>query len=341
MTSQYTPPQNIHDILPMLMFEAVYGRQPTEIEVDKLRSYAEVMGATTLPKFLRATVTSFDRFNHPTPVSVRFTENDLGKVTIIESEEKLVLDRHDFSVSNTILGTGNYENHLRRFISAIVKPGMVCVDIGENVGFHAFLMRELTGPTGHIYAFEPNSENCRMLMLSKKENLADNFTVLPVALSDRLGAIAFSPAVGSNGSFMYGVDGDPILHPNCTIVPTARMDDLLKVERLDFIKIDVEGAEPLALAGGEDLITRHRPVITSEFSAAMIELVSGTNGVDYLARRMRDNYRAFTLGCSGPLEEITDAEIFMRNWHDKFRIEDIAFVPCELDFDFEAYSARA
>jgi len=321
------------------MFEAVYQRQPTSDELVKLVSYLNVMGASSPSQVLRGAVTAFERFNHPTPVTVRFTDRDLGVVTIANSGQQLVLDRHDFSVSNTILGTGDYEPHLRRFISAIVKPGMVCVDIGANVGFHAFLMRELVGSTGHVYAIEPNSENCRMLLLSAKANEASNLTVIPIALSDNLGAIAFSPAVGSNGQFIHSVD-DPVLHPNCIIVPTAALDDLLKVERIDFIKIDVEGAEHLALSGASQLIAKHRPVITSEFSVAMLKLVSGVSGVTYLAERMRQGYRVFTLGCSGPFEEIVNPEEFMSEWTDEFRIDDLAFIPEEMEFDFDAYVRR-
>lgn len=320
-------------------FAAVYGRQGGDSEIAQLVTYAQAVQANTPSEVLRAAVTAFDRYHYPTNVTVRFTDKNLAIAPISGSSQRLVLDRQDFSVSNTIIGTANYEEHLRRFIKTMVKPGMICVDVGANVGFHAFMMSELVGASGHVYAIEPNSENCRMILLSQAENQTQNMTLVPVALSDSLGAVPFSPAIGSNGGFIYNVDGNPVRHPNCTVVPTVRLDDLIKFDRLDFIKIDVEGAEPLALAGASKLIKKHRPVITSEFSAAMMEGISGVLGADYLRTRMEDGYRAFTLGLSGPFEEILDPSEFMNNWPDRFRIEDLAFIPKRIEFDLESYAA--
>ena len=326
-------------LTPATAFRAVYDRAPNEAELDGLARHTVSVRAEDAQAMLRAALTAFSRTDYATAVSVRFTERDLTTVPIRFTQQRLVVDDQDRSVSSTIIGSRDYEAHLGRFIRSVVGPGMVCVDIGANVGFHSFLMRELVGSEGHIYAFEPNSENCRMLSLSVIENTATNLTVLPLALSDRLGAVAFSPAVGSNGGFMRDVT-EPLLHPNCSVVPTARLDDLISPERLDFIKIDVEGAEPLAMAGAEELVARHRPIVASEYSEDMIRGVSGMTGEEYIRRLMRDDYRAYTLGLSGPYEEIVDPAAFTADWPDFYRIEDLAFVPRESAFDFAAFSQQ-
>ncbi|WCT74845.1 FkbM family methyltransferase [Sphingomonas naphthae] len=335
-------------VSPALAFEAVYGRAPDEAETVRMTEYVASLlglnddGALTLSgqEMLRAAVTAFPRDSHPTSISARFVDRHLLRAAITGSAGRLVLDRLDWSVASTIIATGEYERHLGRFIRHVVKPGMTCVDIGANVGFHTMVMSGLVGDSGRVYAIEPNSENCRMLMLSIEENDSPNITVIPVALSNELGAVAFSPAVGSNGSFMYTMSS-PLHHPNCIVVPTVRLDTILSPDRLDFIKIDVEGAEALALKGAESLIERHRPIITSEFSAAMLEGLSGVSGEAYIGGMMARGYRAYTLGGSGPYMEIGDPQTFMASWPDRYRIEDLAFVPNENPFDFEAFVGEA
>ncbi len=361
---------------PQLAFEAVYGYAPNDAEMTRMNEYVGALqeldrqmkvvarnpaapdnshlAAITAyrneaaldreglsgQEMLRAAVTAFPRNTHPTPISARFSDKNLVKANIKNAKGKLVLDRLDWSVSSTIIVVGDYEAHLSRFIRYVVKPGMTCIDIGANVGFHVLTLSELVGSAGRVYAVEPNSENCRMLMMSAEANGATNITVVPVALSNKLGAAAFSPALGSNGQFMHAVSS-PLHHPNCTVVPTVRLDTIIAPDRLDFIKIDIEGAEPLALAGAEALIEKHRPIITSEFSVTMVSDVSGISGEEYIGRMIARDYRAYTLAASGPHQEITDPQSFLANWPDKFRIEDLAFVPRENSFDFEAFKAGA
>ena len=98
------------------------------------------------------------------------------------------------------------------------------------------------------------------------------------------------------------------------LVRTARLDDTLKdLERLDVIKIDVEGAEYRALAGALQLLNRFRPLIFSEFSPTMLKKVSGVGGAIYLEFLERLGYSISILGLDGQdiesgghLEDIID-----------------------------------
>jgi len=89
----------------------------------------------------------------------------------------------------------------------------------------------------------------------------------------------------------------------------------------------------LAFSGGEGLIRRFRPIITSEFSLEMLQRVSGISGANYLRWMRNLGYRAYTLGRTDTLvEEIGDIDEYLSNWGDFYRIEDIAFFPLESDF---------
>jgi len=309
------------------MFALAYERAPTEEELAQLSKFIDGIGVANERDLLKAVVSAFSRTSHPTSVGVRLSPPDVKRIALPELDANLVFDRFDWWAGNAI-GAGDYEPHLADFIRRVLEPGMVAVDVGANVGRHMLTMSRLVGEAGHVYAFEPNSENCRALMLTIRENDLSNVELIPVALSDRIGAIAFTQAIGGNGGFLYFID-DPVLHPNCSVVPTIPLDTLIDPVRLDFIKVDVEGAEHLVISGAMDLIRKHRPVIVTEFSVDMLSGASRVAPQDYLRRYLDIGYRARTLGLTGPVEEITDPDAWLSNWPDRFRIDDIAFVPDE------------
>lgn len=309
------------------MFALAYERAPSAEELDQLEAFVGRIGVASDRDLLKATVSAFSRTSHPTSIGVRLAPADVKRIPLPGINANLVLDRFDWWAGDAI-GAGDYEPHLADFIRRVLKPGMVAVDVGANVGRHMLTMSRLVGDQGRVYAFEPNSENCRALMLSISENDLANVELIPVALSDRIGAIAFTQAIGGNGGFLYFID-DPVLHPNCSVVPTIPLDTLIDPARLDFIKVDVEGAEHLVISGAMDLIRKHRPVIVTEFSVDMLSGASRVAPQEYLRRYLDMNYRARTLGLSGPIEEITDPDAWLSNWPDRFRIDDIAFTPAE------------
>ena len=77
------------------------------------------------------------------------------------------------------------------------------------------------------------------------------------------------------------VDGEDLLSRPGTVVPTFRLDDLVDTP-VGLLKIDVEGAEARVVGGARKLIERHRPVVTTELSEAMLDAVSGMTPTEYL-----------------------------------------------------------
>lgn len=303
-------------------FRLAYGRYPNVAERRHLRTCEAESYASTL----RSIIASFDRQNYPTPVTVRFAENDLETTDI--GTFKLILDKHDISVSRPIIASKQYEPHVRAFVEKFLRTGMTMIDIGANVGFFTMLCASIVGEDGKVFAFEPNSENCRLIVLSLSANGFKNVRLYPFALSNAFGAAYFTPMIGSNGGFMSSAP-ETVVHPNCTIVATARLDDVIN-ERVDLIKADVEGAEYLALYGGRSLIEQYRPMIVTEFSLEMLSRVSGIAGADFLRWMIGFSYRPFVLERAGAgMLEITDVNSFLSTWGFFGRIEDIAFVPKE------------
>lgn len=300
------------------LFKLAYGRKPDETEEATL---VHVPGQQS-PSALRRMVSLFDRNFYQTPIYVRFGPDDL-MFTEIEGF-KLALDRSDFAVSMQIEHTKDYEPHLVNFMRSTIKPDMTVLDIGANIGVFSMLAASMGA---QVISFEPNSENCRLILTSAIANgFEDRIKLRPLALSDEEGYAYFSTFVGSNGGLLPS-KAEMISSPSCIIVPCARMDDL-NLEKVDLIKADTEGAEYRILRGAEQTIRKFKPIITIEFSLEMLGRVSGVDGVEFLRWIEGLGYEGNILGREGVAEPLGDLSTFRERWGDNpVRIEDIAFMP--------------
>lgn len=150
---------------------------------------------------------------------------------------------------------GSYEAAKQRKVMELVRPGMVCWDVGANVGFYTLLLAELVGPRGRVLAFEPVSRNIELLRRHVEMNGYRNVTIFPCALGDFDGEAGFDS--GPNASMGHVTAGGPLK------VPCSRADTLLaagEVEAPDVVKIDVEGAEADVLRGARGAMEK-RPMM--------------------------------------------------------------------------------
>jgi FkbM family methyltransferase len=305
------------------VFGVVYGRKPHADEAETLnRLNVDLQNQTVA---FRAVIGNFDHQFRPTPFAVRLTRTDISFVQVAEGFS-LAVDTADASVSAHLLAGMPYEPHLVSFFKERIKPGMVVIDVGANMGFHTMLAARLVGESGKVISFEPNSENCRLLLLSLSENQFRQVELYPVAASNRQGHALFTTHVGSNGGLLPSTE--EVLHrPSCVVVPTFRLDDLVK-ERVDFMKLDTEGAEGLVIGGAKTLIEKYRPTIVCEFSMEMLPRVSGITGAEYLTYFQALGYDLHILDKQqGDLLPIADIISFLDDYGPETRIEDLAFIP--------------
>jgi FkbM family methyltransferase len=150
---------------------------------------------------------------------------------------------------------GFYEYKKQRWISREVRPNSVFLDIGANVGFYSLLASKLVG-SGKVFAFEPAPRNVSYLRKHLALNRVTNVEVLAIAVSDRNGISSFET---EETGFMCHLSSEGKI-----TVPTATLDSLVeegKVLPPDYVKMDIEGAELLALRGGSRTFQRFRPVL--------------------------------------------------------------------------------
>jgi FkbM family methyltransferase len=150
---------------------------------------------------------------------------------------------------------GFYEYEKQELISREVRPDNVFWDIGANVGFYSLLASKLVG-AGKVFAFEPAPRNLSYLRKHLELNHVSNVQVLAIAVSDRNGTSSFE--IEETG-FMGHLSGQGSL-----TVPTATLDSLVEEGKIlppDYVKMDIEGGELLAIRGAARTFQRFHPVL--------------------------------------------------------------------------------
>jgi len=305
------------------VFELVYGRKPSRNEIVLLRGLTRDVPKSDQMNIFRAVINGFDHQSLNTPFTVRFSSRDVEYVPVEHFE--LAIDKQDISVSAP-LKQGEYELHLLEFFRERLKPGMTFIDIGANVGLYSMFAARIVGGNGKVFSFEPNSENCRLIMLSKYRNEFENVTVYPMALGNKTGHAFFSTHIGSNGGLIANTQ-ETLWNPSCVVVPVVRLQDIV-TERVDAIKMDVEGAEGLVIEGARELIEKYRPIVTSEFSLEMLPRVSKMSGEDYLGYFKVCQYDIYLCDKrTKKLNTISNIDAFIGDYGEITRIEDLVFIP--------------
>lgn len=157
---------------------------------------------------------------------------------------------------------------LARFLRQTLRPGMTVVDGGANIGEFTLRSARLVGPRGKVYALEPSSETFPDLEFNVALNRLENVRPLRLAVSDTDGPVSFysrGRASGAASLFAATAAGE------AETVPGTMLDTLAETEKLDgidLIKLDVEGAEFAACRGMSRLLSGPRPpVVVFEYHA--------------------------------------------------------------------------
>jgi FkbM family methyltransferase len=140
-------------------------------------------------------------------------------------------------------------------LASTLKEGQVFLDIGANVGFYSLFAARRVGPSGCVIAFEPDPMTFESLTRSLRYNALDWASAVNVALSDREGELPFfTVSDGSAHSLVPEIEQRAGRYSGKVLVRVSRLDDLvreqlIKIPRIDLVKLDVEGEESRTVAG--------------------------------------------------------------------------------------------
>jgi FkbM family methyltransferase len=169
-----------------------------------------------------------------------------GKIYLKLKESRWMMERA-FSV---------YEFWKTKVFLDIVRQGMTIVDVGVNRGYFSLLFAKLMNDKGKVLSFEPNPSSCFWFRKSIQSNGYKCIKLFQYALSDKEGSATLYRGTYSGSSSLF-----PSLHTKkeTITVKTRKLDNVLKdegIDKVDILKIDVEGADLLVLKGAERLLKR-------------------------------------------------------------------------------------
>ena len=161
----------------------------------------------------------------------------------------------------TSCALGVYEMSVQEQILQNVKPGDTFYDVGANRGFFSLLASHIVGAQGHVYSFEPFPDNLKELRKLFAENQTANTTVISKAVSQTTGtASMFAQSTGTQAD---GVMATLFQRPDdrAISIDTLTLDEFIAEHPVpNFVKMDIEGAEALALKGAQKLLARQEPL---------------------------------------------------------------------------------
>ena len=220
---------------------------------------------------------------------------------------KMFLSTTDLGFASHLMLDGFWEIWLTLLLARSVKPGMVALDIGANFGYYSILLGAAVGPTGHLISVEPMPDTFAFLGRTIGLNGFSAWTSLVAA------------ALTAPGIEFVEMMAPPNEPKNATIVRDATaasttiaatcVDALAhRLDRLDIIKLDAEGAEADIFDGMQDTLRRLSPDLVIEFNGLRYPDAPGFLG------RLRSSFRSMSaLDYEGTIQPITEDEVLSRD----------------------------
>ncbi len=176
----------------------------------------------------------------------------------------LLYNKHDTYIGRSVEKYGEFSELETDLFRQICKPGDIVLDIGANIGVHTLSMSQFVGDTGLVFAFEPQPVVFQTLCAHMALNSVTNTYCHWLALSDSEGDVLI-PNIKYDTKGNYGGVAVEEFNEGHKI-PKQPLDDFLasKVNKLNFIKIDVEGMEQEVITGAKTLISQYQPILYVE-----------------------------------------------------------------------------
>lgn len=232
-------------------------------------------------------------YAHTNDRTIVIKEIDAGPTSV-----RLFVDLADHVIGLNIV-RGAYESDEAAFARSMLKPGDTAVDVGAHIGFFTVQMAAAVGPSGKVYAFEPFDPNVELLERSIAENrFADRIVFRRAAVGAASGTATLTYPVetlNSGGAYLLREGSTPLAGNLKKAVPVVTLDEVELRRPVRFIKMDVEGAEPLVLKGATRLLAADRPVILSELHPTQLDRAAGLTAERFLDEVHQIGYRAHAL----------------------------------------------
>jgi len=201
---------------------------------------------------------------------------------------KLFLSKKGLALSISHYGT--YEELESKIMEEKIEMGNIVVDVGANIGLHTLNMARIVGNTGQVFAFEPDPSNFEILKKNVKINNYKNIILEQKAVGDKHGRTTLyqSDHPGKHRIFPQTEQAKSQVQVELTNLDNYFDSDM--IDKINFIKIDVEGLEFSVLKGMKNILKNSKkikilfefmPENTMEVGFTPIELLNYLTSNDF------------------------------------------------------------
>jgi len=220
-----------------------------------------------------------------------YAYSNLKSSQIMINDYNMILDSHD---SFNLSLKNSYEPIETELIKQKIKNDDVVIDVGSNIGYYTLLFASKIGPQGHVFSFEPAPENSKILKSNVALNNFQNVTVEEFAVSNKSGKVDLYLADEGIGQHRIH---ESRFGKSSISVKMISIDEYLseKSQKIDFVKIDVEGAEYDVLKGMENILNVNPSIeLLLEFNP--INLIEhGSDPKEFLDFLKQKNFKLFQI----------------------------------------------
>ncbi len=223
-------------------------------------------------------------------------------------------DLGDF-IARQVYFMGVFEPIESFLFTHLLRPGMTVIDAGANIGQYTLLAATAVGPAGTVHSFEPVPMIFDRLRTHVSGNHLTNVTINQMALWHEDGAVTLTlPREHSDNAGTWTIgSGESRTAP--IMAEAIRLDAYAArcgFSRVDVIKMDIQGAEPFAIAGAHDLLAECRPTLLMEVDRGSLSAL-GSSPEMLWAELSKLGYRAWRIRPSrehsGPQPNLDGVEL--------------------------------
>jgi FkbM family methyltransferase len=190
---------------------------------------------------------------------------------------------------------GWYEAESIELCAKHIQPGAVVLDVGAHLGYYTRIFSKLAKKSGSVLAFEPCPENYPLLRHNLSATRFQNVKIIDKAVSAQNGTATLFI---SSGHSMHSLNAAFTDNQGRVEVETIALDTFLtanKIDKVDFIKIDVEGAEPLVLKGMQQIVSNspnlkmlieYNPIALQAGGHEPLELLSTLSEMGFVSKQI-------------------------------------------------------
>lgn len=207
---------------------------------------------------------------------------------VVSHGNRIFIDKTDQVLSLQLILTQNWEPYETKIFLSKLKKGNVVVDIGAHIGYYTLLAAQAVGKTGTVFAFEPDPKNFALLKKNVKSNGYSNIVLMNKAVSNKTkkGTLFLNPTNSGDNRIVSSNEN----RSSVQIDMTALDDFFTATQKVDLIKMDIQGHELSALQGAKRILATHSHlVIFTEFSPELIRM-NGNTPLEYLLLLQKNKF---------------------------------------------------